>query len=64
MPLLKLDRLCDGLEKGDWAGFLRDWDRALPVICEPARSAKALPTYRSCGWRKRVASPCLPTASS
>jgi integrase/recombinase XerC len=29
MPLLKLDRLCDGLEKGDWAGFLRDWDRAL-----------------------------------
>ena len=29
MPLLKLDRLCEGLEKGDWAGFLRDWDRAL-----------------------------------
>lgn len=28
MPLLKLDRLCDGLEDGDWAGFLRDWHRA------------------------------------
>lgn len=27
--LLKLDRMCEGLEKGDWAGFLRDWDRAL-----------------------------------
>jgi integrase/recombinase XerC len=29
MPLLKLDRLCEGLEKSDWAGFLRDWDRTL-----------------------------------
>jgi hypothetical protein len=29
MPLLKLDRLCEGLEDGDWAGFLRAWDRAL-----------------------------------
>ncbi|WP_229075026.1 tyrosine-type recombinase/integrase [Actinoplanes sp. DH11] len=29
MPLLNLDRLCEGLEKGDWAGFLKDWDRTL-----------------------------------
>ena len=29
MPLLKLDLLCEDLEDGDWAGFLRDWDRTL-----------------------------------
>ncbi|MFI1994968.1 tyrosine-type recombinase/integrase [Actinoplanes sp. NPDC020271] len=35
MPLLKLDQLCDGLEKGDWAGFLRDWDRTLRSANRP-----------------------------
>ncbi|GLW33292.1 tyrosine-type recombinase/integrase [Actinoplanes regularis] len=29
MPLLDLEKLCSGLEDGDWAGFLRDWDRSL-----------------------------------
>ncbi|MBG0567556.1 tyrosine-type recombinase/integrase [Actinoplanes aureus] len=35
MPLLNLDRLCEGLEKGDWAGFLRDWDRTLRAANHP-----------------------------
>ena len=26
--LLKLDRLCEDLEDGGWAGFLRDWTAA------------------------------------
>ena len=29
MPLLNLDRMCEGLEAGDWAGLLHNWDRAL-----------------------------------
>ncbi|GLY02375.1 hypothetical protein Acsp01_27540 [Actinoplanes sp. NBRC 101535] len=29
MPLLNLDRLCEGLEKTDWAGLLKDWDSHL-----------------------------------
>jgi hypothetical protein len=28
MPLLKIEKLTDGLSQ-DWSGFLRDWDRAL-----------------------------------
>jgi integrase/recombinase XerC len=35
MPLLNLDKLCEGLENGDWAGFLRDWDRSLRAANHP-----------------------------
>src|ERR1700753_3989858 len=28
MPLLKIEKLTDGLAK-DWSGFLHDWDRSL-----------------------------------
>jgi hypothetical protein len=35
MPLMNLDKLCAGLEDGDWAGFLRDWDRSLRAANHP-----------------------------
>jgi site-specific recombinase XerD len=35
MPLMNLDRLCEDLEKGDWAGFLKDWDRSLRAANHP-----------------------------
>ena len=35
MPLMNLDRLCEDLEDGDWAGFLRDWDRSLRAANHP-----------------------------
>jgi integrase/recombinase XerC len=35
MPLMNLDKLCDGLADGDWAGFLRDWDRSLRAANHP-----------------------------
>jgi site-specific recombinase XerD len=34
MPLMNLDKLCDGLG-GDWPGFLRDWDRSLRAANHP-----------------------------
>ncbi|MEV6601979.1 phage integrase N-terminal SAM-like domain-containing protein [Actinoplanes sp. NPDC051346] len=35
MTLLDLDRLCTDLGTGDWAGFLRDWDRSLRAANHP-----------------------------
>jgi integrase/recombinase XerC len=35
MPLMNLDRLRADLEDGDWAGFLRDWDRSLRTANHP-----------------------------
>jgi integrase/recombinase XerC len=35
MPLMNLDRMCEDLEDGDWAGFLRDWDRTLRAANHP-----------------------------
>jgi integrase/recombinase XerC len=34
MPLFNLNSLCVGLE-GDWAGFIRDWDRTLRAANRP-----------------------------
>jgi site-specific recombinase XerD len=35
MPLMNLDRLCENLKDGDWAGFLKDWDRSLRAANHP-----------------------------
>src|SRR3954453_21359480 len=35
MPLINLNSLCAGLDGGDWAGFLRDWDRTLRAANHP-----------------------------
>ena len=35
MPLLNLKSLCKGLDGGDWAGFMRDWDRSLRAANHP-----------------------------
>ena len=31
----QLTSLCKGLDGGDWAGFLRDWDRSLRAANHP-----------------------------
>ncbi|WP_412745998.1 tyrosine-type recombinase/integrase [Krasilnikovia sp. MM14-A1004] len=32
---MNLDRMCEDLEAGDWAGFLKDWDRSLRAANHP-----------------------------